>query len=76
MYYLFAGLFAKLIPAYAEAAAAAGVDTSMFTIGRMFAGNLLPVTIGNIIGGAICVGLPYWFIYLRRKKKMDILSED
>ena len=76
MYYLFAGLFAKLVPAYAEAAAAAGVDMSMLTVGRMFAGNLLPVTIGNIIGGAICVGLPYWFIYLRRKKKMDILSED
>ena len=76
MYYLFAGLFAKLVPAYAEAAAAAGVDMSMLTVGRMFAGNLLPVTIGNIIGGAICVGLPYWFFYLRRKKKMDILSED
>ena len=76
MYYLFAGLFAKAVPAYAAAATAAGVDTSMLTVGRMFGANLLPVTIGNIIGGAICVGLPYWFIYLRRKKKMDILSED
>jgi formate transporter len=27
--------------------------------------NLLPVTIGNIIGGAILVGLVYWFVYLR-----------
>ncbi|MDJ0756361.1 MAG: formate transporter FocA [Ardenticatenaceae bacterium] len=27
--------------------------------------NLLPVTIGNIIGGALLVGLVYWFIYLR-----------
>lgn len=27
--------------------------------------NLLPVTIGNIIGGAVMVGLAYWFIYLR-----------
>ena len=76
MYYLFAGLFAKAVPAYVAAATAAGVDTSMLTIGRMFGANLLPVTIGNMIGGAICVGLPYWFIYLRRKKKMDILSED
>ncbi|MCK5135855.1 MAG: formate transporter FocA [Bacteroidales bacterium] len=31
-----------------------------------FIGNLLPVTIGNIIGGAIFVGLAYWFIYLRK----------
>jgi formate/nitrite transporter len=27
--------------------------------------NLLPVTIGNILGGALLVGLVYWFIYLR-----------
>ena len=27
--------------------------------------NLLPVTLGNIIGGAVLVGLVYWFIYLR-----------
>lgn len=76
MYYIAAGLFAKAVPAYAMAATQAGVDTSMLTIGKMFGANLLPVTIGNIIGGAVCVGLPYWFIYLRRKKKMDILTED
>ncbi len=29
-------------------------------------GNLLPVTIGNIIGGALMVGLVYWFIYVRK----------
>ena len=28
--------------------------------------NLLPVSIGNIIGGALFVGLAYWFIYLRK----------
>jgi formate transporter len=28
-------------------------------------GNLLPVTIGNVIGGTLLVGLMYWFIYLR-----------
>jgi formate transporter FocA len=27
--------------------------------------NLIPVTIGNIIGGAVLVGGIYWFIYLR-----------
>ena len=27
---------------------------------------LLPVTIGNIIGGAVMVGLVYWFIYRRK----------
>ena len=28
--------------------------------------NLLPVTIGNLIGGTVLVGAVYWFIYLRR----------
>lgn len=27
--------------------------------------NLLPVTLGNIVGGAVLVGLVYWFVYLR-----------
>ena len=35
------------------------------TWGNFFLNNLLPVTIGNIIGGAVMVGLAYWFIYLR-----------
>jgi formate/nitrite transporter len=28
--------------------------------------NLVPVTLGNIVGGALMVGLVYWFIYLRK----------
>jgi formate transporter len=34
---------------------------------NFFIANLLPVTIGNIIGGAVMVGLVYWFIYLRKQ---------
>ncbi|MBN2320939.1 MAG: formate/nitrite transporter family protein [Acidobacteria bacterium] len=30
-----------------------------------FLGNLIPVTLGNIVGGTLMVGLVYWFIYLR-----------
>ncbi|MGC6643440.1 formate transporter FocA, partial [Escherichia coli] len=30
--------------------------------------NLLPVTIGNIIGGAVLVGLVYWLMHLRGDK--------
>ena len=32
-----------------------------------FAMNLLPVTIGNIIGGGVLVGAVYWFVYLRKR---------
>jgi formate transporter len=34
--------------------------------------NLIPVTIGNIIGGAVLVGLVYWFVYLRNEKGSDL----
>ena len=30
-----------------------------------FVANLIPVTIGNVIGGAVMVGIVYWFVYLR-----------
>jgi formate/nitrite transporter len=29
-----------------------------------FVGNLVPVTLGNIVGGAVLVGLVYWICYL------------
>ncbi len=40
-------------------------DFEMITWNSFLLSNLLPVTIGNIIGGAIMVGLVYWFVYLR-----------
>lgn len=36
------------------------------TWGNFFYANLLPVTLGNMIGGAVLVGLVYWFIYIRK----------
>jgi formate/nitrite transporter len=38
------------------------------TWGNFILANLVPVTLGNIIGGAGMVGLVYWFAYLRVKK--------
>jgi formate/nitrite transporter len=29
--------------------------------------NLVPVTIGNVIGGGLMVGAVYWFVYLRKR---------
>jgi formate transporter len=33
---------------------------------QFFVANLAPVTLGNIIGGAVLVGAVYWFVYLRK----------
>ena len=67
MYFISAGLFAKSMPAYLDAATAAGVNVGAVTMDGFFIGNLLPVTIGNIIGGALCVGCVYWYCYLQGK---------
>ena len=40
-------------------------DLAHLTWGRFFWANLLPVTIGNLIGGVVLVGAVYWFVYLR-----------
>jgi formate/nitrite transporter len=37
------------------------------TLGRFLSHNLVPTTAGNIVGGAVLVGLVYWFVYLRRR---------
>jgi len=36
-----------------------------------FIGNVIPVTIGNIIGGSVFVALVYWVIYLRKTDQGD-----
>ncbi len=35
------------------------------TITNMFTNNLIPVTLGNIVGAAIFVGCIYWYTYLK-----------
>jgi formate/nitrite transporter len=44
---------------------AKAVDLSSLTWGSFLLKNLLPVTLGNIIGGSMLVAAMYWVIYLR-----------
>ena len=67
MTYCMLGLFAKNIPSYAEAARSAGVALEHLTWGNYFASNMLPVTLGNIVGG-VGVAFSMWFSYLRKPK--------
>lgn len=68
MYYIPAGILAKANPAWAEASHLSAEILSTLTWKNFLIGNLLPVTLGNIIGGVVCVGGAYWFVYLRSKK--------
>ena len=57
MYYFSAGLFAS---------AKYGVESTMTATGIIF-NNMVPATIGNMIGGMGFVALPYWAIFLKNK---------
>lgn len=66
MYIIPAGLLLKHFdPAFA---AQAGIETSSLTWQAFFAGNLLPVTLGNIVGGAIFVGITYFLVFQKKDK--------
>jgi len=63
MYYVPSGLFAAGL--YPDAAAGVA-NIANLTWGNFFINNLIPVTIGNIIGGVGLVGCMYWAIYLKK----------
>jgi formate transporter FocA len=67
MYFIPVALFIKngAPPEFWTNIGATAADYSNITWSNFLVANLLPVTIGNIIGGALMVGLVYWFIYLR-----------
>jgi formate transporter len=44
-------------------------DFPDLTVGNVVLNNLLPVTIGNIIGGSLMVGIVYWLVYARPKPR-------
>ena len=71
MYYIPAGIFAAQNPLYvAKATELYGITAEQLSglnFGTIFS-NLIPVTIGNIIGGMVFVGLLYWYLY--RKKEV------
>ena len=66
MYFIPYGLIIKAFdPAFV---AERGLDLSNLTWGNFLVNNLLPVTIGNIIGGAVLVAAIYWSVFLRNKE--------
>lgn len=70
MYFIPIALFIKNwgSPAFFETIDKTAENFPNLTWGNFFVGNLLPVTIGNIIGGAVMVGVVYWFAFLREMK--------
>jgi formate/nitrite transporter len=62
MYFIPVGIFLK---EWAGIPPPAGMDPSLLGWGGFLWNNLLPVTIGNVLGGGVFVGMSYWGAYLR-----------
>ena len=68
MYYIPAGLLLKGMPAYT--AALGELDLSALTLKNFFLANLLPVTLGNILGG-VGLAAALWKGYRMHPSKMQ-----
>ncbi len=73
MYYITAGLIAKGNTQYATLAAEtyglSAQQLDSLNVQNYLLTNLVPVTIGNIIGGAILLGLPLYYLNIKKKNK-------
>lgn len=66
MYYIPAGIMARSNPAFIKLVELSGVSQEMLsnlTWSGFFINNLIPVTLGNIVGGGLFVGIAYWYSY-------------
>ncbi|GHT57473.1 formate/nitrite transporter [Bacteroidia bacterium] len=61
MYYIPAGILAKANADWATASGLTAEALANLNWGSFLLKNLLPVTLGNIVGGAVMVGVGYWF---------------
>lgn len=70
MYFVPMGLFLAQFagPEFWQAVGASPADYPALTWYQFLTGNLLPVTLGNIVGGGFFVGAVYWAVYCRRAK--------
>jgi formate/nitrite transporter len=71
MYYIPAGIFAKSNPLWMQSAISLGVTQESLeglNWTSLFIKNLLPVTLGNIVGGSLFVGTFYWISFLYKSK--------
>ena len=70
MYFIPFGLLIKgLDPAFVSAVGKQVPHLDTLTWQAFLFNNLLPVTIGNIIGGTVLVAGFYWLIFLRPSKE-------
>jgi formate/nitrite transporter len=63
MYYIPAGIMAKANESFCQLSGLSDGALASLTWLSFFKDNLLPVTLGNIVGGGILVAMAYWYSY-------------
>ena len=69
MYYIMAGLFAQQNPQWLLKSGLSVDLLAGLNWGTFLTKNLIPVTIGNAIGGTVMVGFAYWFSLRERSTR-------
>lgn len=67
MYYIPAGIMIKANTSFAELSHLSREVLDSLTWGSFVVHNLIPVTLGNIVGGGIFVGMAYWYAFKKCK---------
>ncbi|MBM3713633.1 MAG: formate/nitrite transporter family protein, partial [Actinobacteria bacterium] len=80
MYFIHMGMLIRNNPGVVEVLTKNSPDQNLSNLNAVgFFGNLLSVTLGNIIGGAIMVGVVYWLIIVLpevlRKRKITPIKK-
>ena len=73
MYFIPMGMLMAKQPAVLSAAGATASSVSNLNWAG-FAGNLGPVTLGNVIGGGAFIGALYWLSYLRKDRLNEMVA--
>jgi len=71
MYYIPAGILAKENPSWVAASHLAPAALANLNWRTFILNNLIPVTLGNIVGGSIFVAGIYWFVYIKNDSKQE-----
>jgi formate transporter len=69
LYFVPLGIFIAVFDPAFMAGRDMGVQADSLTWTGFVLRNLVPVTLGNIVGGSLLVGAVYWFVYLQPRRR-------
>jgi len=76
MFFIPYGILLKSVPSVVEATGKTLADYAGLNWATLWTRNLIPVTVGNVIGGAFLVGFIYWLVYLKDDSEAEQSKQD